>query len=505
MKNSVGWMLIILIIGFLLRIVEFGELPLSLNRDEAALGYNAFSLVKEGVDEWGEPWPVAFKSFGDYKLPGYIYSLIPLIAAFGLTDWVVRLPSLLAGLVNIWLVYLIAKKTFPKANWIGILAALYIAVSPWAIYYSRVGFEAHLALSFTLGLILLLLTQKARPINTYLALGLMFLSVATYNSPLILMPFIIMSFVWLNRKNKGLWPLFLGFLLIMVLGIRFLFDVSSAKTGITIFSDPTIATEYRERRVSLTEKNPFLGPLLGNRPFFYGTKIAQRYVNSFSPEFLVIKGGTHPWHQIPNAGHFGWSAYLLFIFGFVTTLTDKQKTSNQKWLVFLLLVSLIPSIITVDAPHATRSLLFFALVVLFAGVGSEKLLSLSSKKWRSWLLVGLIFFETLVYVNKYFIEFPKIHAASWKVGLKESINQIPTGADKVVITEYYSSPYIYVLFYEKILPSQFQSNVKYYPPDNSGLMHVMSFGRYQFSGIISEPGDGVLITQEDNGEMVIIK
>ena len=64
--------ILIVIAGFL-RIYKIATVPPGLNQDETAIGYNAYSILVTGRDEWGEKYPLYFKSFGDYKLPIYIY------------------------------------------------------------------------------------------------------------------------------------------------------------------------------------------------------------------------------------------------------------------------------------------------------------------------------------------------------------------------------------------------------------------------------------------------
>src|SRR4030042_170835 len=64
--------LIILIAAFL-RLWNLGSNPPHLSPDEAALGYNAYSIFKTGKDEYGMLLPVIFKSFGDFKPGFYIY------------------------------------------------------------------------------------------------------------------------------------------------------------------------------------------------------------------------------------------------------------------------------------------------------------------------------------------------------------------------------------------------------------------------------------------------
>ncbi|KKU78425.1 MAG: Glycosyl transferase family 39, partial [Candidatus Amesbacteria bacterium GW2011_GWA2_47_70] len=86
-------LIFILILASVLRLYKLSSYPAGLNADEAALGYNAYSLMLTGRDEHGHPWPVNLESFGDFKPAGYAYLLIPFIKVFGLTELAVRLPS----------------------------------------------------------------------------------------------------------------------------------------------------------------------------------------------------------------------------------------------------------------------------------------------------------------------------------------------------------------------------------------------------------------------------
>ena len=83
----------VLVFGAAVRSVGIGENPPGFFADEASAGYNAYTILRDGVDEHGEGWPVLFEAFGEYKLPVYIYSLVPFIAALGLTEVAVRSAS----------------------------------------------------------------------------------------------------------------------------------------------------------------------------------------------------------------------------------------------------------------------------------------------------------------------------------------------------------------------------------------------------------------------------
>ena len=49
------------------------KIPASLNWDEVAAGYNAYTIANWGKDEWGKSFPMVFTSFRDDKHPVHIY------------------------------------------------------------------------------------------------------------------------------------------------------------------------------------------------------------------------------------------------------------------------------------------------------------------------------------------------------------------------------------------------------------------------------------------------
>ena len=66
----------IIALAFLLRFYRLVDYP-ALNADEAAIAYNAYSLIETGLDEHGNPWPIHFQSFNDFKPGGYFYLVLP--------------------------------------------------------------------------------------------------------------------------------------------------------------------------------------------------------------------------------------------------------------------------------------------------------------------------------------------------------------------------------------------------------------------------------------------
>src|SRR5687768_6880030 len=104
-------LLLILLLGAVIRIYDLSNLPPSLNWYEVSHGYNAYSILQTGKDEWGQSFPLTnFRAYGDYPLPLYMYLAMPGIAIFGLNEFSIRLPSALAGTFLILIGYFLSKK-----------------------------------------------------------------------------------------------------------------------------------------------------------------------------------------------------------------------------------------------------------------------------------------------------------------------------------------------------------------------------------------------------------
>ena len=129
-----------LIVFYLItRLYQIGQLPQTVYWDEASIGYNAFSVTVDGKDEWGDFLPLHFRAFGEFKLPVYIYSVVPFVATLGLNAEAVRLPAVIFGLFTLIGCYLIGRKLFN--NQVGLLTILFLIISPWFLLFSRVGYE----------------------------------------------------------------------------------------------------------------------------------------------------------------------------------------------------------------------------------------------------------------------------------------------------------------------------------------------------------------------------
>jgi hypothetical protein len=363
--------------------------------------------------------------------------------------------------------------------------------------------EAHVALFWLVWVLWLLLKPLSVKRGWLIAVGYT-AAILTYNTPLLLAP-VLMIFIWLQKKQSVKERLIksgiIGILAAMMLVV--IWPLMQQKQAITIFNDPTIAAKQREAFVtadSWWEKLKY-----------------QRYVNwaliavdnewkSLGSKFLVFDGGANPWQSIPSRGHIMLSVYAAAVMGGWYWFTTKNKLGMKwrwPWLV-LFVLSLLPAIVTVDAPHATRSLLFFWLLGLVASMAVKM-----NRYMLPLLTVGLGI-ELMIFLGGYFSWFPQNMPQLWLPGLKEAINQaemirsdqlvVITNDERSQVDIAAEQPYIYALWYTKTLPSDYQATVQYLPPDSAGIYRVRSFGHYLFVDEFELKDDAaIMILRQEDG------
>src|SRR3989344_1656359 len=217
------FLILIVLFAAFVRLIFSNQSPPSLNWDEASLGYNAYSILKTGKDEWGRVFPLTFEAFGDYKLPGYIYTLIPFVAIFGLNEFSIKLPSIIAGVISVFLLYLIIKK-LTQNNSLALVSALLLAISPWHIFLSRIALEANLAFMFFLAAVYFFFLGLNNYRYFFAFSFFSSLTIFTYNSARVFLPLFLIGLFFVYKKELlKKWKKFLPalFLLFITFGLAF--------------------------------------------------------------------------------------------------------------------------------------------------------------------------------------------------------------------------------------------------------------------------------------------
>lgn len=511
-KLSAGSLfLIIFFLSSFIRLYNLSVFPSSLNWDEVSIGYNAYSILKTGMDEWGQFFPLSFKAYGDYKLPGYIYLDVPFIAIFGLNEIGVRLPSALAGVSIVCLFFLILKN-LTKNLMLSFIAMLIAGVTPWLIIFSRIGLEAQLALFLTTLAFYLLLVGIEKP--KYLIISAIFLglSIFAYNSSrVIYLPLIIMAFLFFKNKlpqDKSLHIslIILATAFILMLPLALLQDSSARFRWTTIIDEGAVSKIEQLREGSIL--HPLIGKLIYNKLTYIVPEIIKNYFSHFDPNFLFFKGSSNYQYSVPGYGLILPILLPFLLLGMIQVI--RQKLTWQYFLIGWLLVAPIPGAITRDSPHALRSLFMVVPLVIFSSLGINYFLNLLKNRLQKFFLVVLIlliFINFIHFWNKYTGEYLRTYSWSWQYGYKQAvefINNQGVEYDSIVFSKKYGEPHEFVLFYTKYDPVKFQTdkNLKRYK--RSDWYWVDKFSKFEFVNDwevkkkLANRGDLLLITSPGN-------
>ena len=140
--------LIIIMIGALARIIQFGYIPGwgGVAQDEAFAGYEAYSLLNYGIDSHGYHMPVYLEAWGSGMNALATYLEIPFIGLLGLNSLSIRIPHMIIGILMLLAFYGCCK--IVRNENFGLIGLFVLAISPWSIIASRWGLEANLLPAF---------------------------------------------------------------------------------------------------------------------------------------------------------------------------------------------------------------------------------------------------------------------------------------------------------------------------------------------------------------------
>ena len=459
-------LIIIIIAAFFIRIYNYNY-P-SLLWDEAALGYNAFSILKTGRDEYGQFLPLIFKSFGDYKPGLYIYLTLPFVGIFGLNLLAVRLPSIILGSLIPLIAYLFTKK-HSQNKLLPLLFAAIIALSPFNIHFSRGAWESNI-LTFQLLLASYFFFNKK-----YFWSSILFgLTLFTYQSGK-LVSLLLIGALFLTNYSKSFFKkdFILKFILpLFIFSLPILAGLLWGKQGnrlevVSLFSYPR-SMEESETIISETSKLDY--QLLHNQVIFFSRNFLTRYFNHFSPEFLLTQGDWQsPRHSAPYTGVLLIPSFFFLIIGLFTTHYSTKNYSSNNYssinLFFLLwlLLAPIPAALTRDSLSAVRAMSLSIPLCYFSALGIINTLNILNKNKFFYLTISLFIFLSyllsfIYYTDLYHNHMIKKSPQDWLYGYKEAVEYVLANQKnhEIYFTNFYGQAYIYYLFYSQYPPQNYQ-------------------------------------------------
>ena len=451
--------LAILLFGIFLRVTLLGEYPSGLFRDEAALGYNAYSIFKTGSDEYGVSLPLVFRSFEVFFLPAYSYLLTPIVGIFGLNEFNTRILSAISGTAALILIYLIAFEIW-RERIISLIAMFVLTISPWHIFYSRGAFEGTLALSiFSAGLLFWLKFLRQEKIKFFF-LSILFFALSMYcyqSERLVVLLFGIIALIFSFKKllpnyKKLILPIFVVFILLLpLLSLTFQAGGYHRALGVSIFSDertpPDILNNNKE-------------PIIKSDVYLRLRQVSALYLSYFSPRNLFLSGDSDKQRSVEKFSVF-YSFFLPFLF--IGVIAARKKSLEVKLLLAWVTLAPIPAALTTDPFHTYRSLMLYFPLSILIGFGIFK--ALEYFKYARFFTSVILFLSIInlsLFLYSYLALTPAVRAPFWDYGYKEIVTFINNQKDynEVRVDDPTSEAYIHFLFFTPVNPILYQAEVK---------------------------------------------
>lgn len=468
----------IVILATVVRIYKIDSAPPSISWDEAAVGYNAWTIANFGRDEYGRLFPAYFKSFGDDKHPIHVYLTALSVKLLGLSEFSIRLPSALFGILNVLLIFALAKLMF-SSEALGFFAAFFLAVSPYSIHFSRFNHEANFALFFfMLGLFLF---YKAVKVNgkflpwSAASFGICFI---TYHPAKIIVPLIVLLLIIFYGKQvfKD------GKNIIAALSVSFIFLIIVALNpqllGIARVNQTSLGMGDVERtKLYKWTHSELLGRI---------NLTLIQYSWLVSPNYLFITGDKNPRLSDQATGQFYKPDALFLILGVIYLLYKRSKPGMV--LLVWALVAPVPSALVAEAPHGARGMFMMGSWNLISALGSYWVFKLFRKPLLRLsilvLTVGIFLFFLSAYINHYFGGYAKRNAIDWQYGMRQIVKYSKDHLEysQVYTTAVRSQPYIFFLFYLKTPLPEYLNTVIYNNSQDKSFNKVSYFDKYAFGG-----------------------
>jgi hypothetical protein len=371
---------LVLLLAAALRLYDLSGVPTELSADELEFYNSAASFAATGHDVDGERHLFFFSANPGRNPPIYSISEYPFAALLGPSPFSLRLAAAVYGLLTIGLLYLLVRQITQRDD-VAVLAALFAAIAPILVHFSRIAWQPACELPFMLG--------GLYGLSRGLAIGESNAIAAPPRVRWLMTGAIVLGLTAYTYMASWLYALLLGGAL---LGLSAIFAPSprhrraallayalvlivAAPALYEIFIDPQ--TAMRTSRIDTFRLGVTLPAL---RTF------AMNYLAQFKWSYLAVDGDPVPgttWRYLNGMGAFYWWIVPLAVLGAVGSFTKMRSFVWRYWLWFWLLIYPLGSALTDEgAPNAPRTLAGAPVFCVFAAIGAVVLLDWARSQRR---------------------------------------------------------------------------------------------------------------------------
>lgn len=473
MKQRRWFIFAIVALGVFLRTYQFPDNPPGLYVDEAYAGYDAFSILHTGMDQWGVRLPVYFISSSAGQSVMYSYLTIPFVWVFGLSRFSIRLLSLFVGILTLPLLYVAVKQLVGQPA--AILSTLLLSIMPWHVMISRWALDANLLPFFLLLSVYTLGRALASPSSGLALMSLLILgsSLYAYAMAFVVVPMMLLLFFLFYRKAiLAKWHDWLG--------ASILFACLATPVALLLAKNFIF-----HNAIDVEKILPFGIPLLPvDRLAQLSTPFPQRIDRIFSFVTTGFQDG-----EIRNSVIGVPSIFLILFPLTIIGLVFLHKKYRQSKLAnpFLLwLVASVPVFFLVEiAIHRVNAIYIPLIVVAVCGALAlrERLPAKhATRRIFDFGIASLVALQSIVFAIDYYFVYPTLpdsEIAFFK-GFDRALSKgvaIAAPNDPMLVTARIAQPQMLTAMYLNYPPEKYQREVTSPPNDP---IHIHAIGRYYF-------------------------
>lgn len=488
--------IMLLILGFSVRLIGIDIFPNALNVDEASEGYEAFSILNNGIDRHGKFMPVFFISWGSGQNVLLSYLILPFVKLLGLSILSVRLPMAILGCFSLMIMYLLLRKISTKK--VATIGLAFFAICPWHIMKSRWGLESNvfpdLILISVYFLIKGLEKNKYSTMFYYLSFFILGISAYSYGTSYFFLPFytIFLLIILLRKKEITVKKSIISFIIVFIVALPIILCVFINKFNLSqielpFMTIPKLAVQRYENISSIFSENIF-------KSTFSNLKE--------SLKIIIFQDDSLPWNSLPIAGITYKVSIIFTIIGIVTSFNKKRNEKYQiKYFEIFNLWFIVSIVLSAFCePNINRINIIWIPIIYYTILGIYVIIK-NKEVFREIIIFGYI----VLFINfgvRYFTEDANRYFTfeSNLDKIVSKVNEMKQEENSVYITNSIKEPYIFFLFYSQYDSNEFINTVKY-SNENEEFQIVDSFGNYYFQNI-EEINDknGIYVIRNDEFE-----
>ena len=481
---------LIFVVGSLVRLVGIDKMPNALNVDEASTGYEAYSLMKYGIDRRGNSYPVYLYAWGSGQSVLYSYLSIPAIAIFGLSEYSIRLPMAIIGIISLYAFYFLLKNGSDNKK-IPIIGAAFFAICPWHIMKSRWGLECNLFPDLVLiGLSIFYYGIKEKK-NIFQVIGIIIIALSgySYSTSYVFLPiFVIGLLIYLVvKKEISIKKAILYFLIVFIVCIPIMLYVIINMFDLEQFKilNITIPKLKHNRYTEAT--------IIGE-----GSNIIENiFINLYYFVYMIVfQGDSIYWNSLPIYGMIYIPSVLFFTIGLLKSLVGKEYKNKllskimNIWMLASIVLAAI-SFVNVNRMNiVVIPCVYYAVIGLYESLKKDKAIS---------VIITLIYIALFGFFLKEYnsIDFDK------EIWFTSNFKQVyeyceEQNVSKIYCLRRFSEPYIYFLFYGQKDVHEYIDTVELFD-EKEYFNNVKSFSKYYFYGPEKIERNSIMImTLKDN-------